>query len=115
MSGLGGEVESEFYWVVFDVDGLCVGCWIGVDGYVLSYLDLVFCGDCVVVIWFDECDGNCEVYFWVGVVEDFFVVLGFCMMDLYVRLKCVMEIEGEFIGVYFVWNDFEFGVVWCDD
>jgi hypothetical protein len=78
------------------------------DGFASKYPDLVFGGDRAALTWFDERDGNKEVYLFVAQADD--LQEGFES-----RALRVTHTPGESIGAYVAWNGRHFGLAWCDD
>ena len=78
------------------------------DGFASTYPDVAVGDGRLAVTWFDERDGNREVYLVVGPDDDW--PEGF---DL--RSTRVTRTTGESIGAYGAWNDRRFGLVWSDD
>ncbi len=76
------------------------------DGVPSKYPDVAFSGDGrVAVTWYDERDGNQEVYLFAGRMSDF----------VEERAFRVTETEGHSIGSYLAWNGRRIGVAWSDD
>ena len=78
------------------------------DGKPSKYPDIVFGGGRAGLTWFDERDGNREVYFWSGAPDD----LGSGVERSATR---VTRTPGESIGAYVSWNAGRFGLAWNDD
>ncbi len=80
------------------------------DGKASKYPDIAVGGERVALTWFDERDGNKEVYLFVGRPED----LG---PGLESRARRITMSPGESIGAYVAWNPrrHRFGLAWCDN
>jgi hypothetical protein len=78
------------------------------DGHASKYPDVAFSGERTALTWFDERDGNREVYLFVtsgGVRHE-------RIDDKAVRVTAT---PGESIGAYVAWNDSTVGLAWCDN
>ena len=78
------------------------------DGFASMYPDIVFTPEHTALTWFDERDGNREVYLRVVPGHE----LG---DDAAQNARRVTETAGESIGAYLAWNDRHVGVAWSDD
>jgi hypothetical protein len=80
------------------------------DGFASKYPDLAVGGGRVALTWFDERDGNKEVYLFVG---DERALKG----ELDARAARITSTPGESIGAYVSWNAKRrrFGLAWCDN
>jgi hypothetical protein len=80
------------------------------DGSASKYPDLAFTPGSgrAALTWFDERDGNQEVYLFVAATTDFH-------QGLESRARRVTETRGESIGAYVSWNTHRFGLSWCDN
>jgi len=80
------------------------------DGRPSKYPDLAVGGGRVALTWFDERDGNKEVYLFVAREEEL-------VEGLEARATRVTSTPGESIGAYVAWNAkrHRFGLAWCDD
>lgn len=75
------------------------------DGIPSKYPDIALSGDNAAVTWYDERDGNQEVYLFAGRMANF-------VEDRAVR---VTETAGHSIGAYVAWNGRRIGLAWSDD
>lgn len=78
------------------------------DGFASKYPDLVFAGDQAALTWFDERDGNREVYLTVARLDDLnsaSVAAG----------RRVTSTPGDSIGAYLAWNANRLGLAWSDN
>lgn len=78
------------------------------DGKASKYPDLAFAGDAAALTWFDERDGNQEVY--LSIVPRARVTGA---ADSGARR--VTTTTGHSIGAYLAWNGDRLGLAWCDD
>ena len=78
------------------------------DGYASKYPDLAFGQGQTALVWFDERDGNREVYLLVTSLEE--ILEG---RDR--QATRVTSTPGESIGAYVAWNGRYFGLAWSDD
>jgi hypothetical protein len=78
------------------------------DGFASKYPDLALAGDRAALTWYDERDGNREVYLAVGAVAD---------LDgtLFAHAQRVTKTPGESIGAYLAWNGDRLGIIWSDN
>ena len=122
---LGAEVaEDGRVWVVFDATAgtradelFMVGIEGGQiatdlltedDGVASKYPDIALHGDRVALTWYDELDGNREVYLAVGVSR--------AIREGLSRLATrVTATPGESIGAYVDWNADRVGLAWSDE
>jgi hypothetical protein len=77
------------------------------DGFASKYPNLAFDGDRAALAWYDERDGNQEVYIFVGSP-------GELRENLERRARRVTNTPGESLGAYVAWNKGRAGLVWCD-
>ena len=84
------------------------------DGVASKYPDVAFSGDRVALTWFDERDGNQEVYLTVAPVLEL-DELPEHPRNLERRVHRVTETPGESIGAYVTWNGRRVGLAWCDN
>ncbi len=77
------------------------------DGFPSKYPDLALSRGRVALTWFDERDGNREVYLFGGSLDD--------LADLGVGARRVTQTPGESIGAYVNWNGERIGLAWSDD
>lgn len=75
------------------------------DGVPSKYPDVAFGADRAAVTWYDERDGNQEVYLFAGRMADF----------IEERAFRVTETPGHSIGAYVAWNGRRIGLAWSDD
>jgi len=77
------------------------------DRYRSKYPDLALSGGRAALTWFDERDGNLEVYLFVGAIDE---------LDANVerRARRVTHTPGESIGAYVAWNGERIGLAWTD-
>jgi hypothetical protein len=78
------------------------------DGFPSAYPDLAISGTRAAVTWFDEKDGNQEVYLGVGPID----ALG--TPDA-LKSSRVTTTPGHSIGAYPAWTGNRLGLAWCDD
>jgi len=78
------------------------------DGFASKYPDLALADGRAAVTWFDERDGNQEVYLAVAPVAEIGAGLG----DAAHR---VTDTPGNSIGAYLTWNVDRLGLAWSDD
>jgi hypothetical protein len=78
------------------------------DGIPSKYPDLALQGEKAAVTWFDERDGNAEVYLAVGVATEF-------QWEIEGRARRVTDSPGSSIGAYLAWNGDRIGLTWSDD
>jgi hypothetical protein len=80
------------------------------DGRPSKYPDLAVGNGRVALTWFDERDGNKEVYLFVAREEEL-------VEGLEQRATRITDTPGESIGAYVAWNAKRrrFGLAWCDD
>jgi hypothetical protein len=78
------------------------------DGKASKYPDIAIRGGRAALTWFDERDGNQEVYLVVAPTGDLRE-----SADSHARR--VTETPGESIGAYVAWNGDRLGLAWCDN
>jgi hypothetical protein len=80
------------------------------DGRASKYPDLAVGDGRVALTWFDERDGNREIYLFVAREEEF-------VEGVERRAVRMTETTGESMGAYIAWNARRrrFGVAWCDN
>jgi len=78
------------------------------DGKPSKYPDLGFGADRAALTWFDERDGNKEVYLFVAPMAQM-------KEGLERRAVRVTDTPGESIGAYLAWNQQRVGLAWCDN
>jgi hypothetical protein len=79
------------------------------DGFNSKYPDLALAGGRVALTWFDERDGNQEVYLLVSDID------GLKKGGLERAAVRVTRTPGDSMGAYLAWNGREIGLAWCDD
>ncbi len=78
------------------------------DGFASKYPDLSFgAGGRAALTWFDERDGNTEVYLFAGLPSDLHE-------GLEEQARRVTRTPGESMGAYVAWNRERAGLAWCD-
>ena len=80
----------------------------GDDGVASKYPDLAFGSDAAAVTWFDERDGNQEVYLAVAPLPQL-------RNRFEVHARRVTATAGASIGAYVAWNGGRVGLAWSDD
>lgn len=83
----------------------------GDDGHASKYPDLAVSGRRFALTWYDERDGNHEVYLRAGVVADLEAAPG----ELERGARRVTTTKGSSIGAYVAWNGDRIGLAWSDD
>lgn len=78
------------------------------DGFPSKYPDISFHGSRAALTWFDEKDGNKEVYLRVANTRE--LVDGMEM-----RATRITNTPGDSIGAYVTWNGPLVGLAWCDN
>ncbi len=78
------------------------------DGVASKYPDLAFGPDAAAVTWFDERDGNEEVYLAVAPFPQL-------RNRFEANARRVTPTVGASIGAYVAWNGGRVGLVWSDD
>jgi hypothetical protein len=84
------------------------------DGKASKYSDIAIRGERAAVTWFDERDGNQEVYLFVAATADL-EQAGTVDMRVDAHARRVTETPGESIGAYVAWNADRLGLAWCDN
>lgn len=80
------------------------------DGIRSKYPDLAFdAGGGAAITWFDERDGNREVYLAATVTADEL------LLPIERRARRITSTPGASIGAYLAWNGERIGLAWCDD
>lgn len=100
-----GTRSEELFLARTDGSGGEVAVLTADDGVPSKYPDVAFSGDRAAVTWYDERDGNQEVYLFAGRMADF----------VEERAFRVTETEGDSIGAYLAWNGRRIGLAWSDD
>jgi hypothetical protein len=78
------------------------------DGFASKYPDLALGKHGAALTWFDERDGNQEVYLFVAPAPDL-------AEGLERQARRVTHTPGESIGAYVAWNGARVGLAWCDN
>jgi hypothetical protein len=78
------------------------------DGFDSVYPDIALAHERVAVTWFDQRDGNAEVYLFVGRIDEL-------LKGTQPAARRVTATPGESIGAYVQWNGERVGLAWCDD
>lgn len=78
------------------------------DGLASKYPDMAIDGGRAALVWYDQRDGNAEVYLAVGALGDLASAAD-------ARARRVTVTAGESIGAYVAWNQGRIGVAWSDD
>lgn len=78
------------------------------DGFPSKYPDIAFGGNAAALTWFDERDGNQEVYLAVSPVDKI-------ADEVDGRARRITNTPGESIGAYLAWNGRQIGLAWCDN
>jgi hypothetical protein len=78
------------------------------DGKKSKYPDIALSGDRAALTWFDERDGNQEVYLVVGRIADL-------KAGVEPHVVRVTHTPGESIGAYVAWSQGRIGLAWCDN
>src|SRR5262249_12923219 len=78
------------------------------DGKASKYPDIAFSGTRVALTWFDEKDGNQEVYLFVSPADDL-------VEGLEGRATRITDTPGDSIGAYVAGNGDRVGLAWCDN
>jgi hypothetical protein len=102
-------IAEELFLAELDADGPRVARITADDGAPSKYPDIAFgTEDTLALTWFDERDGNQEVYVAVGPLDAL-------ERDAFSRALRVTNTPGHSIGAYLAWNRDRLGLVWCDD
>lgn len=102
-----GTRSDELFLVRVDMTTSQVTRLTADDGFDSKYPDLAFGDGRVALTWFDERDGNEEVYLLIA-------PRGELRNGLERRARRVTRTRGESIGAYVAWNGRRFGLSWCD-
>ena len=78
------------------------------DGIRSKYPDLALAADRAAITWFDERDGNREVYLATGVAHEL-------LLPIEERARRITATPGASIGAYLTWNGDRIGLAWSDD
>jgi hypothetical protein len=78
------------------------------DGVPSKYPDLALAGERAAITWFDQRDGNAEVYLAAASTTEF-------QWEIEGRARRVTDTPGASIGAYVAWNDDRIGLAWSDD
>lgn len=103
-----GTRRSELFAVDVRGTSATVARLSGDDGFASTYPDLAVAGEHVALTWFDERDGNQEVYLATGGTD---AVLNPAAL----RTTRVTTTAGHSTGAYVAWNGRGIGLVWSDD
>ena len=106
---MAGTQAEELFLVRTPADGVPV-VWSLTpdDGFASKYPDLALADGRAAVTWFDERDGNQEVYLAVALIAE----IGAGLEDVAHR---VTDTPGHSIGAYLNWNVDRLGLAWSDD
>ena len=106
---MAGTLAEELFLVRTHADGVPVVRQLTPDdGFASKYPDLALADGRAAVTWFDERDGNQEVYLAVAPVAE----IGAGLADVAHR---VTDTPGHSIGAYLNWNADRLGLAWSDD
>lgn len=78
------------------------------DGHDSTYPDLAIQNGRAALTWFDERDGNQEVYLYAGTVDSLWSPVDG-------SARRITDTPGHSIGAYVAWNRNLIGLAWCDD
>jgi len=78
------------------------------DGVRSKYPDLALGADRAAITWYDERDGNREVYLAAIPADEI-------SLPIEARARRVTNTPGWSIGAYLAWNGDRIGLAWCDD
>ena len=78
------------------------------DGVRSKYPDLALAADRAAITWFDERDGNREVYLATGAAHEL-------LLPIEERARRITATPGASIGAYLTWNGDRIGLAWSDD
>ena len=108
-----GTTQSELFLAKVEAAGPRVFRVSKDDGFGSVYPDIAFSGSNVALTWFDQRDGNNEIYLYAGPAHQLEgpVSSGFIESQAH----RVTETRGSSIGAYLSWNSVSGGLVWCDD
>lgn len=104
----GADGTQELFLVRVDGDGPDVLPLTRQDGAASSYPDIALGSERVALTWFDERDGNREVYLAAVTYDE--VDTG-----IEQRATRVTRTPGESVGAYVSWNGSQIGLAWSDD
>ena len=104
----GADGTAELFLVRIDGDGPQVLQLTEQDGAASTYPDIALGPDRVALTWFDERDGNREVYL---------AAVGYDEVNTGIdqRATRVTRTPGESVGAYVSWNGPDIGLAWSDD
>lgn len=100
--------EEELYLARLDRSRITLVRLTSDDGHRSKYPDLALSGSRAALTWFDERDGNREVYLFVGTVDEL-------DSDVERRARRITYTPGESIGAYVAWNGERIGLAWTDE
>jgi hypothetical protein len=81
------------------------------DGFASKYPDIGLSGGTAALTWFDERDGNQEIYLFASAFADFVAALN---ERFSARARRITNTPGESIGAYVAINGDAVGLAWCD-
>jgi hypothetical protein len=100
---------AELYLAEISEDGAKVTRLTADDGFASTFPDVAIAGSQFAITWFDERDGNEEVY----------LAQGFLKVDMraetFDHARRVTSTPGHSIGAYVAWNHARVGLAWSDD
>jgi hypothetical protein len=85
------------------------------DGKPSKYPDVALSGADAALTWYDERDGNQEVYLAIVGTDLAGVGADFSWPGIESRARRVTNTPGASIGAYAAWNGDVLGLAWCDD
>jgi hypothetical protein len=103
-----GTKSEELFVGRVDARGASIARVSADDGFASKYPDLAIEDRRTALTWYDQRDGNAEVYLAVGSIADL-------TMAVDVRARRVTSTVGESIGAYVAWNRGRIGLAWSDD
>ena len=106
---IAGTQTEELFLVRAGVDGVSLVQQLTPDdGFASKYPDVALANDRAALTWFDERDGNQEVYVAVASATE----IGAGVEG---EAHRVTDTPGHSIGAYLAWNDDRLGLAWSDD
>jgi hypothetical protein len=100
---------EELFLAEVTADGAKLARLTSDDGFASKYPDIAIAGSQFALTWFDERDGNQEVY----------LAQGYLKVDLraetFDHARRVTSTPGSSIGAYVAWNRARIGLAWSDD
>ena len=103
-----GTRADELFLVQVEDETVALSRLTGDDGVASKYPDLAVGAAGAALTWFDQRDGNPEVYLHVAPIAEL-------REGVETRAARVTVTQGESIGAYVAWNDRRVGLVWSDD